>query len=310
MVENTPSFNPERLTACSLYRLTDFEPIFLENIEEGDIAYYGLILQSEYDVLLKNYLLERSTDRLWEYQQGYGVTSADSALVIEGLLESGVDQEILKKSAERLVALYYSERKGAFKTVLEGRAMYWRGVSTETTAHIAYLLIKIDFESYAEKIYRCAEYIQDQQDYRGFWTGKWFPSVMIPTYHSVRFLNEIGSSYSKNIDRAQDWIVGRQAKNGNWMNSVIDSSAAILALMSIGGSQEVCEKGKKWLLAKKREDRWEGEPVLYYWFEESHDKIFFCCRDKGKITTAWAKLALSALGQDGNESRRSDINLG
>jgi hypothetical protein len=55
------------------------------------------------------------------------------------------------------------------------------------------------------------------------------------------------------------------------------------------------DKAKKWLLSRQTQAGWIGEQVLYYWYEEDGEKLFFCCRDKGQITTAWAILALNAL---------------
>lgn len=285
-------FKPEFLTICSVYEITPIEPKFKTRMEEGNIAFYGLILQAEDNEKIKNYLLENSKESLWEYQHNYGVTSEDSAIVIEGLLKSGVDKKYLCNSLKRIVDIYYSLEDGAFKTVIEGGAEYWKGVSIETTAHIAYLLSMVDPESYSKEIVACAKFVQNSQSKSGFWNGKWFPSMMIPTYYSVRFLNILGEKYADNIERAKEFILHSQEKNGSWDNSVIETSVAILTLKTIKCPGEAQEKGKKWLLSKKREGGWEGEPVLYYWLEAEGNILFYDCRDKGQITTAWAKLAL------------------
>lgn len=284
----------EILTHCTLYKLTPLEPIFSGHWEEGNIAYYGLILQSKFDQNIRDYLLQNSREGLWEYQHGYGVTSADSAFVIEGLLESGVDPNLLKPAVQKLVEQFYSQEDGAFKTVLKGRAAYWRGVSVETTAHVAYLIHRIAPELYAKEVQRCAEYITHAQNEHGFWTGKWFPSVLIPTYYSIRLLHQMDGVYTKNLDRAKEWVMAQQQPDGSWARSVIDSAAAVLALATISGCADVVEKGQQWLLSKKQRHGWPGEAVLYYWFEEGDEKLFFCCHDKGRITSAWAQLALSA----------------
>jgi hypothetical protein len=39
---------------------------------------------------------------------------------------------------------------------------------------------------------------------------------------------------------------------------------------------------------------WRGEPVLYYWMERGSAKAFYHCQDLGRITSAWAELALAA----------------
>lgn len=285
------------LTRCTLYRITSFEPTFMRYVEEGNIAYYGLILQSEFNKVIQDYLLRNSRDGLWEYHHGYGVTAADSALVIEGLLESGVEPSILKPSIEKLFDLYYSQEHGAFKTVVQGRAAYWSGVSTETTAHVAYLALRIAPELHPGKIERCAEYIRQAQDSQGFWRGRWFPSLLIPTYYSMRFLHRMDDSYSESLAHARDWIIAQQQPDGSWSGSVIDSAAAILALTTVSECADAVEKARQWILEQKKGAGWSGETVIYYWFEESAYKLFYCCQDKGQITTAWAQLAISAAAQ-------------
>ena len=286
------AFKAEPLTSCAVYRLTPSAPHFVKRIEEGNIAYYGLILQSEYDEAIREYLLEQSKDGLWEYQEGYGVTAEDSALVIEGLLESGAAPDVLRHSMTRLVERYYCEAEGGFKTVLEGRARYWRGVSVETTAHVAYLLHRIAPNAYRHEIQSCVRYLHGQQQPDGHWTGRWFPSVMIPTYYSARFLASVDGPYSQNVRRAVDFICDTQQEDANWSDSVIDTSAAILALDAAGAGVRERAEARRWLPSREEAAGWPGELVLYYWFEERDDRIFFSCMDKGQITTAWARLAL------------------
>ena len=261
-------FKPEPLTKCTVYKLTRTEPFFLDNCEEGNIAYYGLILQSEYDAEILEYLLESARNNLWEYHEGYGITSADSALVLEGLMESGVDNSVLERSLDELVNLYYDRNKGAFKTVLRERSNYWEGVSVETTAHVAYLLYRVNPDKYSSEIEGSAGYLKNKQNPQGLvWTGKWFPSVLIPTYYSLRFLQCL-DGYEDNVERAISYITSSQNDDGGWQNSLIDASCALLALKNVSGYEKIKQHGKEFLLSREIEGRWEGETVLYYWFEE------------------------------------------
>jgi squalene cyclase len=113
---------------------------------------------------------------------------------------------------------------------------------------------------------------------------------MVTTYYAVRLLCHIGSEYRENINRAKDYILAKQKKNGSWTNSVIETSAAILALRAIG--EPVPVQAREWLLSHKQTNGWTGEPVLYYWYELDDKKLFYHCTDKGQVTTAWATLAL------------------
>ena len=114
------------LIRATIYDLQDDRPVFLQTIEEGNIAYYGLVLQATPNPDLRAYLLRHSVDNLWEYQIDFNPTAEDSLLVIEGLWRTGDAQALLPSLAE-LVKRFYKEDDGAFHTVLEGRAPYWRG---------------------------------------------------------------------------------------------------------------------------------------------------------------------------------------
>ncbi|NEO77656.1 FAD-dependent oxidoreductase [Moorena sp. SIO4G3] len=137
ITKKTPSeqFKSNFLIDTSIYQLSSDKPVFLENKEEGNIAFYGLILQAHPDKTLQTYLLNQATtEHLWEYQIDYGITADDSALVIEGLMETGVSDQVLMPSLKKLVECFYDSEQGAFRTIRkQGRAVYWQfdGVNTQ-----------------------------------------------------------------------------------------------------------------------------------------------------------------------------------
>ncbi len=286
-------FRPEPLTVCHIYRCTPREPLFENVNEEGDIAFYGLILQSERNGIGEKYLLAVARDHLWEYHHGYGVTAADSAFVIEGLWANGTPVETLIPSLRAVVGKFFCREEGGFKTVLEGRAPYWRGVSVETTAHLAYLLQKIAPAEFAAELEACAAYLKSRQDENGAWTGKWYPNPTIPVYFALRFLAAFDSErFSDQIRKGRNCLVRWAGPRGDWFGSVISTAAALLALKALGDTAMVVENGIEWLRSRQSGGRWPGEPVLYYWMDDGEDRIFYSCHDKGRITTAWARLAL------------------
>jgi hypothetical protein len=96
------------------------------------------------------------------------------------------------------------------------------------------------------------------------------------------------------VEKAKCFILNQQKKNGSWQGSVIDTATAILALRRINADASAIDRGKKWLVAQKSSHGWHPEAVLYYWFEtEDNERLFFHGMDRGKITTAWATLALA-----------------
>ena len=290
------SFRPTPLAVSSVSGLSDRGPLFQRNMKDGTVAYYGLILQAEPDPALERYLLGEAEDGLWAYQQGYGVTSLDSALVMEGLLSTGRHSVFLNHSADRLVERFFDPDEGGFRTLphgREGRAPYWRGVDCPATAFCGWLTHRIAPERYREIIHACAEYLRRKQLATGRWPGKWFPSETIPIYYAVRFLAEMGPEFDAACRRAGVWLPARQNRNGSWEESVVESAAAVLALCVLGGPEENILRGCAWIRDQATETGWPGEPILHYWFEEGRQRTGFHTRDLGRITTAWARLALN-----------------
>jgi len=54
----------------------------------------------------------------------------------------------------------------------------------------------------------------------------------------------------------------------------------------------LAKAGKSWLLSQKGSSGWQGEPILEYWFEEKEQRTMYFSRDNGRITSAWASLAV------------------
>lgn len=284
----------EPLLHGSVFAITPEAPHFLQHVAEGNVAYYGLLLQASGEPWIRQWLEGAAVDGLWEFHTGFGVTAADSALVMEGLLARGGDRDRLRDAAGRLVERFFDEHAGAFRTVNDGRAAYWKGVSVETTAHVAYLLHRIDADAWHEVVARCTQYVRRAQDKAGYWEGRWYPSRIIPTYYATRLLRHAAIERSaQRLLKARNWLVASQQKNGGWSALVTDTAAAVLTLREIGGADNALEMGLEWLGSRMRGADLAGEPVLYYWYDDEARKRFFVARDaSGRIARAWAALAL------------------
>lgn len=310
-VVSTP-FTPEPLATTTITSLTDQGPGFVGSVQDGTIAYYGFLITAEPDNAVKRYLIGESENGLWSYQQGYGVTSLDTALVLEGLLASGSSPSMLEKSADQMVKVFYDDNENGFMTIPEGRSLkapYWRGVDCCATAFSAWLLREIDPEKYGPVIEKCALYLRKRQLITGCWPGKWFPSMSIPVYYAVRLLSQMGSEYEPSCNRAGTWLAGGQDERGSWMNSVIESSAALLALSSLKSNLNLSRycrhihRGGEWLTDQCRKSTpLPGEPILCYEIHENGDKFLYHSIDNGKITAAWASMALKAVKEVGQLS--------
>ncbi|HEX6276621.1 MAG TPA: prenyltransferase/squalene oxidase repeat-containing protein [Polyangiaceae bacterium] len=284
----------EPLTTCDVYRLTSTEPMYLGRVDEGNVAPYGVLLAAEPSPKLAERLLSYEKRGQWEYSAGYGPTSADTAMVLEGLLKAGTDRRRLTDSLSSLARDYFDAESGGFRTVLSGRARYWEGVSTETTAHIAYLMQRVDPATFAREIEQAKDFVLKRQADDGHWDGRWFPSLVLPTFHAVRLLAALGN-HDAPMSRAVTFLLRLQRPDGSFAGSVIETSLAVLALAAANGSSEAVARGRAWLRSRTSgETCTPGETFLYYWFElDAETRVFLSCSDRGPLARAWAKLALS-----------------
>ncbi|ACY13422.1 FAD-dependent oxidoreductase [Haliangium ochraceum] len=300
--DNT-SFRAEFLTFVTIYEFLAERPIIRWKTQEGNIAFYGLLLEANPgDVALRDYLRSCSVRGLWEYQPEFGVTPEDSALVMNGLLAAGVPTSELEDSAERFVELFFDSATGSFLSLsrqregelwmAQGRAEYWQGPSIEASAMVGYLLHCIAPERFCEQLDACRDYLAQRQQARGFWQGRWFPSEVVDTFYVTRLLATQAQRYEEPLKRARAYLYKHQRDDGSWFGSVIDTAAAMRALAALGEPRN--ERGREWLEKAGESGRWRGEPVLYYAFDgDRGQRLFYHCADKGKITTAWATLALA-----------------
>ena len=205
------------LTSCAVYRLAQDQPHFEGMRDEGNVAFYGYRLMVEPDEALLDYLKSRSRDGLWEDHDGFGATSADSAIVIEGLWRAGVPAGELSPSLDALVKNFFDKESGGFIVVPRGRAAYWSGPSLETTAHIGYLLQMLAPDLYRETIRQAAAFVRRSRNSAGLWTGKWFPAPMLPVFQAARFLASLKQAQDREaLVKTGEAIVSRQREDGSW----------------------------------------------------------------------------------------------
>jgi hypothetical protein len=278
-----------------VYRMTPERPQLVRRLEQGDVAFYGPILEATRDPELARYLVRSASGDLWEYQHGFGPTAEDSALVLEGLLAAGTDPTVLRRSAARLVGTFFDAGAGAFHTVHGGRARYWAGPSVDATAHVGWLLWRLDAVRWADEIAACRAFLRAQRDPTGCWRGRWFPSVALTTFLAVRLLATAGRGGTLLAD-TRHLLADAQRPDGSWAGSTIDTAFAVRTLSALEVAPGVLARGRRWLAARRGADGWPGEPVLYYTMETSDPDVrfFFHCVDKGAVTSAWATLALDA----------------
>lgn len=305
-------YRSEYLVESTVYHLSGERPRVLQTKREGNLAYWGVVLLAEPDPELARYLLLGRRESCWEYQTGFGITSDDTVLACEGLLAAKVPRETLLPSLQRLVELFYEPGEGAFaalsperqrvKACAQGRADYWCRPSLDATAQAAWLLRELAPERYRDVITACGRFVARAQHADGSFSGLWFPTVVATTWHALRLLAALGTEHASNVRRGLEFIRAGQGHDGSWRESVIETSAAVLALHHLGeragtsADAQAIAAARRWLHANRQPGGgWAGEPLLYYWFEIGPgEKLLFHCRDRGRITSAWATRALRA----------------
>lgn len=284
------NFVPEPLTECLVSDVKGSKPVFIKRMSEGNVALYGILLQAYRNPQVADYLLKSKVNNLWEYQKGYGVTSEDAAIVIEALLDYGIDRKSFSDSAETLIRDYY-QNPGYFITTVHGRA-YFAGPSLEITAHIGYLLTRIDAEKYKKQIQASARFVADQQLNDGSWAPLFFPSRELNAYFAIRFLATQGKLYRQQISAAADYLEKHQAADGGWNNSAVDAATAYLALRAAGRSGAAVARAKQYLVQERNSTKQRVEPILHYWFEYEATRDYYACFDRGELAKAWINIAL------------------
>lgn len=301
-----PTGNPDALpplTSCSIFQLTPDSPHYVGKIREGAIAPYGWLLAAEPDNrALGEYLMRmRRSVGLWEYSPGYGVTSADSALVLEGLIKAGMDEETIRSSLDAIRDHYFHTESGGFVTLAGGRASYWRGPSTDTTALIAYLMRLFDPARYSAEIERAAGYLLEHQEPNGLFVGRWFSSIVLPSSYAIRFLAHLPDPkqiYRPALIKASEALVALQRPDGSVMGSVMETAFFAQALAVTKSHEEALAAARAWLFKELDSGLQGGEGVLHYWFDNpTGERYFFECHDLGAITKALATMALAGAAE-------------
>jgi hypothetical protein len=213
-----------------------------------------------------------------------------------------------------LVELFYDRQQGAFlalshqsksvKACAQGRAEYWFGASLDATAQAAWLLDRLLPGEHRDVVEACGRFVASAQRADGSFSGLWFPNTLLTTWHAVRLLASLAPAHDDSVQRALSFVAGGQAHDGSWSHSVIETSAAVLALELLGQRSSI-PRALAWLDSRRSAVGWAGEPLLYYWFEIAPgQKLFFHCRDRGRVTSAWAQLALQTIRRDAEGGKR------
>ncbi len=299
---------PPLLTAF-IYK-NDFErPTYIGSQQEGNVAFYGLVLSASGSNTLKNYLLQNSVNGMWEYHMGFGVTLEDTLLVLEGLIDNGLKEQKLQYHLNQCIHNFYDQKTGLFNTLSTGRDRYWEGSSIHGTVHAYYLIFQHHKDpSTLITINDLVDYVLEEFSPKHVWNSRWFCNPYFTSFYVIRLLCLFPSNViaRRLIDAHAEQILQSQLHDGSWNNQIISTASIVLTLSSIVSNQ-IFESNKQikhsiklgcgFLQSKLHKKEYLNEPILYYWFDTSssdtkHSKRFYHCVDNGQISHSLITMAL------------------
>ncbi|HKJ75257.1 MAG TPA: squalene--hopene cyclase [Alphaproteobacteria bacterium] len=200
----------------------------------------------------------------------------------------------------------------------------------DDTAVVGMALHRADPEKYATAISRAAEWIIGIQDEDGGW-GAFDPgnkdyylnnipfadhgALLDPptadvTARCIGFLAQIGYERSHPaIDSAVAYLRREQEADGSWFgrwgtNYVYGTWSVLCALNAAGEDPQepYIRKAVAWLESRQRADGGWGEDGATYWLERRTE-----CQESTPSQTAWAVLALMAVGETNGEAVKRGV---
>ena len=248
---------------------------------------------------------------MWEYHTGFGTTLEDSLLVLEGLIDSGLDELAYKYHLDKCIDSFYDHKSGLFITLIKGRADYWQGPSIHGTVHAYYLILKYypDIINTLQ-IQELIDYLFSEFSNNHSWSSRWFCNSHFTSFYVIRLLCILPSSVQvcDLVYLYFDKLIQTQLYNGSWDNSLTSTACALLSLKSIVDSKiMLCTsdyidnfiRGVDFVNGYPHKAHTK-EPILYYWYDTSHQnslssKRFFHCVDNGLITKSLIDLSLRSV---------------
>ena len=302
------------LLSAYIYKFDQNRPCYIGSQKEGNVAFYGILLSASLSPEISSYLTEKSKDGLWEYHDGFGVTLEDSLMVLDGLIDSGLNHKKIQFHLHRCIDKFYDVNTGLFVTLVNGRDRYWDGPSIHGTVQISYLILKYCNNPNRiiciEKILR---YIKEEFTNDFVWKSRWFTNYHFTSFYVVRLLSylQIDNQIVELINRFYQHIFQTQLSCGSWDDSVISTSSIIMALTklpkldnsySLSELNNIIRNACKFLIDYKEKQVLATEPILYYWYdttlsENQFTKRFYHCIDSGKIASALSTIALNSADQ-------------
>ncbi|QPN61381.1 hypothetical protein H8F24_09275 [Synechococcus sp. CBW1002] len=243
----------------------------------------------------------------------------DSALVIDGLIDSGWNADALRNCVDLLIRSFYAPDDGAFHTLFQGRSKYWLGPSLEANAFAVYFIEKLASSSHSEVKESALRYILEQPLSPAGWKGRWFQQQALTNYYVLRALAAVGRELPHLIS-VLNHMLQSQSAGGCWNKSVISTSLnalSIACLVDILPASvampldplKAIFKAESWL-GSEGGLATHGEPILYYWYETASlfcgiggRRIFYHCEDIGEIGSAFRQFSLREIALSLSGSR-------
>jgi protoporphyrinogen oxidase len=300
------------------------EDYFHKQGENGNLSFLGLYIKSLRNTdhyfgntpnpdikKIEDWLMDNQLSNLWGYGIGYICTATDSAYVLEGLidnedlnLENSIDS-LLKFQTIKGVVPQLCNVSDPCSMGLGDRTHFWCQEDVQTTAHVTYILKKINQTEYSKDIEVNTKYLIKNQEGDGSWLSYWIPNPYYSTYLVLRVVDDSGPT-----QKALQFIIDTQNSDGSWgegSEKALSTASAVLALSEKGYTGKKITDGVEWLLRNQNEDgSWDGGTIVSYSQLEGSELDLVLCEDKDNLfTTSLTILALV----ESQEIEDSNISL-
>lgn len=207
-----------------------------------------------------NYLTNmQMEDGSWGWTIHYPGDIDDTALVTSALIDAGIskDSDIINKSISHLLVM--QDSSGGWRTY--STTPVADSLSTDVTSRVIIALIKSGINPNSTEIQRGIDWLLQQQNENGTWTGLWFIGEVYGTSYAVQALLAADiSPTTPELHKSINGLKANQHLDGGWgpenMSTTEDTSLAICALLESGESpcSQTIQKGISWLVTNQNSD--------------------------------------------------------
>lgn len=210
----------------------------------------------------KNYLIDmQNEDGGWGWSIYVNSDIDDTAFATIALIDAGVSKEsdIINKSIVFLLSM--QDPSGGWRTFSTSSIPDADPLSVDVTFRVIIALINSGMDVNSTEIQKGIDWLLQQQNEDGTWTGRWWVSEVHSTSYVIQALlvADIPPT-TPELQKAIDWLKTNQNIDGGWgpenISTAEDTSMAIYTLLKSKDSPSSprIQKGIHWLVSNQNSD--------------------------------------------------------